>query len=456
MIDNIITAVYLLIILIVGIKAGKKVKNLEDFSVAGRGFSYKVVFATLSASFIGGGFSMGNAEKVFLFGLVNIFALWGFSLKEILVATYIAPQIKRYENPITVGDIMDFHYGKGARIITGVFSVILCAGIMGAQVGAMGYIFNVFLGMDQFYGILIGCSIVIIYSTLGGMRAIILTDIIQFLVLTIGMPAVLVFAVIKAGGMSEIVNNVPPEHLTFLGPKTLIAFLSLFFTFVIGETLVPPYVQRLFISKDIHVVKKGTMLSGIFSIPFFFITGAIGLAALALYPTIDANLAMPHMVKEVLPPVMSGIVIASVISIVMSSADSFLNSAAVSAVHDVIKPLRDSKSLNEFFLVKIINLLTGVIAVIFAVKIKSILDILIYSYNFWSPILLIPLASAIMGAKVKKENFYFAMTGGILGTALWNFVLHSPYGIDGLIAGVLLNGIFFLISMKIFKPEKSV
>lgn len=123
MIDNIITAVYLFIVLLIGIMAGKKVKNLEDFSVAGRSFSYMVIFATLSASFIGGGFSIGNAEKVFLFGLVNIFALWGFSLKEILVAQFIAPKIKKYKNPISLGDIIAHHYGTGAKVITGVFYV---------------------------------------------------------------------------------------------------------------------------------------------------------------------------------------------------------------------------------------------------------------------------------------------------------------------------------------------
>ncbi|MFA6619351.1 MAG: sodium:solute symporter family protein, partial [Candidatus Neomarinimicrobiota bacterium] len=77
--DNVIVVVYLLIVLIVGLVAGRKVKDLSQFSVAGRSFGSFVIFATLSASFIGGGFSMGNAEKVFLFGVVNIFALWGFS-----------------------------------------------------------------------------------------------------------------------------------------------------------------------------------------------------------------------------------------------------------------------------------------------------------------------------------------------------------------------------------------
>ncbi len=445
MIDNIITALYLLIVLLIGIWAGRKVKNLQDFAVAGRSFPAWVIFATLSASFIGGGFSIGNAEKVFLYGIVNIFALWGFSLKELIVSWFIAPKMGRYTDCISVGDIMAYHYGKGARVVTGVLSVILCGGILGAQVSAIGYIFNVFLGLDQIYGILIGCGIVIVYSTIGGMRAVVFTDILQFALLAIGIPTVLVFATIKAGGVSEIVTVVPPGHLTFLGPKTILAF---FLTFVVGETLVPPYVQRLFLSRDVEATRRGTLLSGLFSIPFFFITGAIGLVALVLFPDINPNLALPYTIKHVLPAVMQGIVVAGIISIVMSSADSFLNAAAVGAVQDVVKPLFRTATWRDFAIVKSINLLTGILAVVFAVNIKSILDILIYSYQFWSPVMLVPLAAAIMGVRVKARNFYWGMTGGILGVLVYKFILGDPGGVDGLIIGVAANGLLFAFSFS--------
>ena len=170
LIDNLILGIYLAVILCLGLWAGRGVTKLEHFSVAGRGFRSWIVFATLSASFIGGGFTMGNAEKVFLFGVVNIVALWGFSLKEILVARLIAPRMYRFGTAISVGDIMGQAHGKLSQVVTGVFGLLLCAGIMGAQVGAMGYVFNLFLGMDKMLGVFIGCGIAITYATVGGMR----------------------------------------------------------------------------------------------------------------------------------------------------------------------------------------------------------------------------------------------------------------------------------------------
>ncbi|MHC4241483.1 MAG: sodium:solute symporter family protein [Planctomycetota bacterium] len=448
---------YLCVILLVGLWSGKGMKSLREFSVSHRSYTSFVIFATLSASFIGGGFSIGNAEKVFSFGIVNIVALWGFSLKEILVARFIAPKVDNFPNVISAGDIMELGYGKAAKVITGFFSVFLCAGIVGAQVGAMGVIFKVFLGIEPIWGILIGCGIVIAYSTIGGMRAVVLTDVIQFCVLAIGLPAALIFGIVKLGGFSAIKEAVPAGHFSIPSDTmTIGAFLSLFLTFLLGETLVPPYVQRLLIGKDAGHTARGTMLSGIFSIPFFVITGAIGLVALTLDPKLDPNLAMPFVIRTVLPAGVRGVVIAGVISIVMSSADSFLNGAATGCINDIAKPLwkKPLTEGHELLLAKLTNCFVGVLAVIFAVKISSILDILIYAYNFWAPIILVPLAAVFLGVRVTKAGFFSGTIAGAVGVLIWNGLLKSPMGISGLVIGVFCNLIAFTLADKIYAKDK--
>jgi len=450
--DFIIIIFYLSVVLMVGLWSGRGMKSLQDFSVSHRSYSSIVIFATLSASFIGGGFSIGNAEKVFRFGIANIIVLWGFSLKEILVAKYIAPRIGNFPGAISVGDVMEQGYGKAARVITGFFSVFLCAGIVGAQVGAMGLIFNVFLEIKPIWGILIGCGIVITYSTVGGMRAVVLTDVIQFCVLAVGIPAALVFGIAKAGGLSAIAAAAPAGHFSVpSGAMTIAAFISLFLTFLLGETLVPPYVQRLFIGKDAGHTSRGTMLSGIFSIPFFAITGAIGLVALTLDPNLDPNLAMPYVISRALPIGVRGVVAAGVLSIVMSSADSFLNGAATSCVNDLVKPLRKRPlpERHELFLAKIANCLVGILAVVFAVSISSILDILIYAYNFWAPVILVPLAAVLLGARTTKAGFMAGIVAGAAGTLIWSNLLGSPMDISALVAGVICNLIAFTAANRL-------
>lgn len=452
MLDYAIIISYLSAILLVGLWSGKGMKSLQEFSVSHRSYRSIVIFATLSASFIGGGFSIGNAEKVFSMGVVNIVALWGFSLKEILVAKFIAPRMGNFPGVISIGDIMERGYGTMAKVITGFFSVLFCAGIVGAQVKAMGLIFNVFLDIEPIWGILIGCGIVITYSTIGGMRAVVLTDIIQFCVLAVGIPAALVFGIVRSGGFSAIRAAVPAGHFSIPGEAlTIGAFLSLFLTFLLGETLVPPYVQRLFIGKDATHTARGTMLSGIFSIPFFAVTGAIGLVAIALDPKLDPNLAMPYVIRTALPAGMRGIVIAGVISIVMSSADSFLNGAATSCINDLVKPLRKDplSERQELLLAKLTNCLVGILAVVFAIKIDSVLDILIYTYNFWAPVIVVPLAAVLLGVRVTKAGFLAGIAAGVAGVLIWNGLLRSPAGISGLVIGVFCNLVVFAVTSKL-------
>jgi len=454
MLDMIIVVVYLIGILAVGIIAGRNVQNISHFAVSHRSYSAFVIFATLSASFIGGGFSMGNAEKVFTIGLINIVALWGFSIKEILVAKCIAPRMGEFSEAISVGDIMEKSYGKAGKITGGLFSVLLCAGIVGAQVGAMGYIFNVLLGIPQIWGILIGCSIVITYSAIGGMNAVVATDVIQFILLAVGMPVTLIIGWHYVGGLPAIQAAVPASNLSLTHTSmSLWGFISLFLTFLLGEALVPPYVQRLLISKDVRKTANGTLWSGLFSIPFFAVTGAVGLIALTMNPGMNPNLALPSVVLQVLPIGIKGFVIAAMISIVMSSADSFLNSAAIAFVHDLVKPLRREQLSEkmELSLAKWTTIIVGITSIIFAVKIKSIIDILIYAYNFWAPIILIPLAAVLLGYKATKANFIAGAVAGLAGVAIWGFWLQNPGGFDGLVVGTLCNFVAFTVSYQLSK-----
>jgi len=445
LLDQLVVTFYLACVLAIGLWSGRHVKSMEQFAVAGRSFTSLVIFATLSASFIGDGFSIGNAEKVYLFGIVNIFALWGFSLKEILVGTFIAPRMDRFRDVISVGDIMKHDYGILGKVITGLFSLLLCAGIVGAQVGSMGIVFHVFLGMSPLLGILIGCGIVIAYTTIGGMRAIVLTDIVQFIVLAVAMPVTLLLGIRSVGGWDTLITAVPAVHLTIPGAgKTAIGFISLSLTFLLGETLVPPYVQRLYIGRNAGHTARGILFSGIFSIPFFAVTGLIGLVALVLNPQLDANLSLPYVIREVLPAGIKGIVIAGVISIVMSSADSFLNAASIALTHDVVKPFARNRigPRQELIIAKTTTLVVGILAVIFALSIRSVLDILIFAYNFWAPVILVPLTAALLGIHAGRRSFLAGASAGIAGTLIWNSTAAAS-DINGLVIGLFCNMVVF-------------
>ena len=175
--------------------------------------------------------------------------------------------------------------------------------------------------------------------------------------------------------------------------------------------------------------------------------------ALTLAPDIDPNKSLPYVVNTVLPIGLKGLVIAGIVSIVMSSADSFLNSASVAFTHDIVQPLRKERlsEKHELLLAKVVTCFAGMAAIVFAVKIKSILGILIYTYNFWSPIILVPLVAVILGVKASSRDFVAGSVAGIAGVLVWNMLLDQPGGIDGLIIGILCNLAAFNIMRKLGK-----
>ncbi len=440
-IDAFIIIVYLVIILLIGIISSRKLKSIDDFAVSNVKYGKTVIFITMCCSFLGGGFSFGNATEVFKNGIGNIVALCGFSIGQIFIGKCIALKMYRFTGCISTGNIIGKLYGRNMQIATGILSTIICAGILGAQVSVMGNIFHMFMGIPSFIGVIVGFGIVLIYSTLGGIKADIITDVVQFFVLIIGIPFLVFYGIISAGGFNNIIQSISVDHLNILNNSNITTFISMFTTLMIGEMLVPPYVQRLLIGKDVKDTSKATIMSGYASIIFFIMTGLIGFIAYTINPEMNPEFAMIGIIRSVLPVGLSGIIISAMMAIVLSTADSFLNSAAVGIINDVYIPIKNGKirERDKLKMVRIANMIIGTIAILVALLIPSLLNILTFSYSFWAPTILPVLLMSILGLKFRKTIVWIGITIGFTSTFLWDFVFNSPYGINGLIIGFILN-----------------
>ena len=456
--DFLVMCVYFFATLSLALWAGKGVKTIEEFSTGGRNYGAFFIFATLSSAFIGGGFTTGLAEKSFSFGIVYVVAIFGFSIKEILVAKILAPRMQPFQGLISIGDIMHKLYGHSARVFTGLCGFFVCSAILGAQVGAFGHVLNVLADWDYASGVFLGSMIVVVYSTFGGIKSVIAADVLHFCVLIIALPLTLIFGLYHAGGINCVLESVPSSHLQLFGTMSPFMLASLFFSFFFGETLVPPYVQRLLVGKNISSTIKGTYFSGLLSFPFFMMIGFIGLVAFTLTPELDPNLALPHVIKNVMPEGLKGLAIAGMVAVVMSSADSFLNAAGIAISHDVIKALYpEITAIQELKISRISTVFVGVTAVIFALSVTSVIDILLYSYKFWTPSILVPLVAGIMGIKASSKAFWRSSLSGIISVILWlsfgklNTLPIILQDFDSSIVGISICGLVFYC---VYKHEK--
>jgi solute:Na+ symporter, SSS family len=460
MIDMVVVGIYLLAMLSAGLWMSRGQSSVADYAVAGNSYGSLVIFATMSASFVGGAFSTGNAANVFLYGIAGVIGLWGFGIKEILIAIYVAPKITRFRSAISVGDILATSYGNVGRIVAGMSALFLCTAVVGAQVGAIGVVFRGFFGIPQLWGILIGCAIIIVYTTFGGMRAVVFTDVVQFILLSLGLPLILIFGIIHIGGVDALIAAVPAEHFAIPGAHYgWIGLIALMLTFMFGETLMPPYLQRLLAGRDLKSAARGTLYSGLYSIPLLTIPGFIGLVALAMDPTLDSNLALSHVVIEAMPPVLKGLVIAAVISIVMSSADSFLNSAGIAFINDIVQPLRSEPLADRaaLRLARAVTFAVGALAVVFALTVEGIFDILIYAYTYWAPIIVVPLIATIYGVNRGVPAFFAGALAGAFVATFWDHMFAQPAQIAGLVIGMFANlAVFCLVPAPAAKQPQEI
>lgn len=458
MFDAAIVLLYLVVTLSIGILNSAKVSNNTEYSTGGSQYSAAVIFCTLTASYTGGGFTIGLAEKTFIFGILYIIAMYGFSLKEILIAKYIAPRVGAFQKTcITAGDVMKTAYGKVGKISTGFASIIVCGGVIGAQLAACGNIFESFLRIPSLYGTLITAGIIIIYVTLGGVKSVVKVNIFHFTMIIITITLLSVMGLSKVGGIDGLKALTPNHYFSAVGATNYLTLFLLFMSFFLGETLVPPYMQRLLIGKNSAETSRGTLYSGIISIFIFTLVGIIGIIAYTINPTIQPHFAFSTAVSELLPVGFKGLGIAAMLAIIMSSADSFLHSTSLAVRLDILDPLGFSPGNNakkELMFLRSISVVVGVVATIFALTTESVIDILLYSYQFWTPFILVPLVAAIYKIRTSSTVFVLSSAIGITTVLLWNITSTYVSPVKGSLEGVILGTAANLIAFILLRFTK--
>lgn len=445
MLDISIIAGYLLLTLVVGICKGWTTKDMRDYSIAGRRYSNTILVATILATLIGGGSTLGATAKVYTVGITYLFVGLGGPINKLITAHYIAPRMARFYNMISVGDIMNSLYGKPGRVITGLAGTLLCIGMVGAQVMALGYLFHFFFGMPHMWGVLIGAGIVVIYTAFGGIRAVTATDSIQFGILIVAIPMVSTVAFHEVGGLPALIAALPADHLTIFPNKAVtLQYLPVFLMFCIPY-LNPAIIQRFLMAKNTRQIATSMRFAALLQVPLKMVIGIIALSALALYPNINPNLALPHLMNHILPAGIKGFAIAGMLAVIMSTADSYLNAGSITFVHDFVAPL-SKKALSdaqELRLARVMGGIMGLFSIVAAISFHNIIDIVLFFNNFWGPIVVVPLIAGILGFRSNVNSFITGALVGSITVVTWIFFIRTLAGVDSQIPGLIASGLGF-------------
>ncbi|MEU5535285.1 sodium:solute symporter [Streptomyces sp. NPDC020362] len=432
-VDYTVIVVYLVGMLGMGWWGMRRAQSKSDFLVAGRRLGPAMYSGTMAAIVLGGASTIGGVGLGYRYGLSGAWMVFTIGLGLLALSVFFSARIARLK-VYTVSEMLDLRYGGRAGVISGV--VMWAYTLMLAVTSTIAYatIFDVLFDMNRTVAIVIGGSIVVAYSTLGGMWSITLTDMVQFVVKTVGVLLLLLpIAVVKAGGFSEMRAKLPTSYFDPLGigGETIFTYVLIYtFGMLIGQDIW----QRVFTARSDRTAKWGGTVAGTYCLAYALAGAVIGTAAKVLYPKLGSpDDAFATIVKDELPVGVRGLVLAAALAAVMSTSSGALIACATVANNDIWSRLRgvvrrggeDHAPHDEVRGNRAFILIMGVAVIGTAIALNNVVEALTVAYNLLVGGLLVPILGGLLW---KRGTVQGALASVIVG-GLAVIGLMAGYGI---------------------------
>lgn len=433
----------------------RRIRNFGDYAVGGRSVPGIMIFASLSATYIGPGYTIGFASKGFESGWLFFFVALAFTAQTVLTAFFIAPRLHGFKNCYTIGDVIGRTYGKYAQVVSGIISTLLCIGLAAIMAKVGGLILQAATGLPLLAAVFIITGVGVIYCYTGGIKSVIATEAIQFALFAIAIPILLWFVVAKGGvDLKGAETKGWSQMQVAIGAMTPLQVAGLLLSFFLGETLIPPYANRALAASSSGTARRGFLGGAGYSIIWFSMVVCLGVVASVVIPDIKPDDAFMSLAVKFLPHGLLGVLVVAIAAIIMSSQESMLNAGAVSFTRDI----RDALSTilltdaNRLSLSRLSTLIMGTIAAMLAYNAPSIIDGLLIIYSIWAPSVLPVFLIAILLHKPVHAAGTAAMVVGALTSLVWQFGLKEPGQVPAILVGLTANlstyGIVALFSEK--------
>ncbi|MFW6278581.1 MAG: sodium:solute symporter family protein [Bacillota bacterium] len=420
-------AVYMIILLGVGYWANKRIKEMDDFLLAGRRLGLLLTAGALAATHFGGGMVLGGGEDGFIYGLSGSWYGIACGIGLILLGFLTASKFRTLAF-YTVPDYLEYRYGgKTLRVLGALLSVIAIIGIIAAQVIAARGALEI-LGITGNTGAILATLIFIIYTALGGLWAATITDFIQVIIAGVGVIFGAILVLGDVGGFSGLQEMIESSrgamengYYSIWGRGgTAILWLSL--PTIMYTLIGQDFYQRLLAAKDEITARKASFVGGVFLIIMSVFPAIMGMGARGYFPEMtDGEAAVPQMIEEIFPLGIGAIILAALLAAIMSTADSLLTAGTTHIINDLWLKIREKEVEVDYqegkmlFVSRVTTVVLGLLALIIALQVPTIIDALIYSYTMYTAGVFVPVIGGVIWKKATREG---ALTALILGSII--------------------------------------
>jgi len=444
----------------------RKNKAGDDYYVGGRRMGSVHIGLSVVATDVGGGFSIGLGGLGFVMGIAGSWMLFTGLIGAWLAAVFLIPKVKQnafFDTAYTFPQLFEHYYNGKVAFVAAIISAIGYMGFTSSQMLAGAKLASgTFADLDLQAALYMMGIVAVVYTVLGGLKAVIYTDTVQWALLMIGLVFIgIPFAYVEIGGMEAIRATVSPEMLSLTNVtwQDLVYWaVTIIPIWFVGMTLY----QRIYACRDEKTAKRAWYLAGLFEWPVMAFLGVLlGLFARVAadqgmfaylgagdISATDPETGLPMLLRTVLPVGFLGVMMAAYFSAILSTADSCLMASSGNVVTDIIGKFLpfDSNSQKFVRISQIVTLIIGMLALLLAGAMNNVLNLMLDSYAFMVSGLFVPVIGALYWQKSTSPGALTAMlAGGITTISLRYSEIGLPYDLDPNVFGITMSAIVFVL-----------
>lgn len=428
----------------------RKSKTFENYSVADRSVGFFLLFASLSANFIGPGFTLGLTQKGFTTGYFYLFIAGAYGIGKIIEGYFLAPRLRaKFTDALSIGDVVagnKSHNNKFLQFLVGLISFGLLVGLSVVMSKAAGEVLNNFLGVPKFVGTAIITCIVTTYSVFGGLKSTMKTDALQFITFMILLPALAIAVMMHQNfDLTRFVDTAQSLTQKGFAETSGVVMFGMILSWGLGEMLMPFTVNTILAGGNSKIAKKALSYSGMLMIVWLGLMLTLGIMTKTVLSGFDNDdQVLLHLGETYYGKGLFGLFTVAIVGVIMSSQDALINCGSVVFTRDMVNIAKPLKEHQVFNFSKIAGVIIGVLSILLASFIPSIIDGLLFFYGIWVPSVLVVTIFSIFLKKPSYIAALIALCVGVATPVLWNLTQWKD-DIPNILVGLVLSTTVYLI-----------
>lgn len=440
--DFFVMIAYFIIMIGIGIYYSKKIKDHDSFAIADRSLSMPIVIGTTVATCMGAGTALGDVGYIFEVGLIGVVSVSMWNVGWIALNLFSGKL--RESNAASLPEFLEIRYGKSTRNIAAFVTITMVMNACAAQFAAAGTVLETLGLVERNVGIILGGIVIILLTVFGGLYAVAVTDTFQAVLIFIGVAIIApIVAFSKAGGISEVFSRALIETPKMFDPHSIpvILLIGYALSYMLAAGSHPAYIQRVLAAKDRKTAVLGSLWSNILSLIIEIPILLVPIAAFILFPNLaDGEMLIPTVIYELFPPILKGLILAGLIALIVTTADSFLLLLGTTISNDIIPIFKtDASEHQKLWISRSVVFIGGALIIVLAINGGSVFKLFRMGAAAYGAGMFVPLACACFWKRVKAKAANWGMAVGCIITIVWNIVgLGESTGVEGVIVGAAI------------------